>query len=61
MALPSGFLPFDPNHDYDEDEPCSGSDESNENPSHDSISSIEDNNHEPKQNHHIGGGVILVS
>ncbi len=66
MALPTAFLPFDPNRDYDgsdneDDEPSSESDdESNRDPLHDSINNG-DNNHERKHKRHIGGGVILVS
>jgi hypothetical protein len=64
MALPVGFLPFDPNHDNresddedeEEEEIYAESDEDN---SHGSISNGE-NNHEQKQARHIGGGVVLV-
>jgi hypothetical protein len=61
IALPIGFLPFDPNRDYEEsdvedDESSSESDDD----LHDSISNG-DKKHERKQNRHIGGGVILVT
>jgi hypothetical protein len=68
LALPVGFLPFDPNRDNkdsddedeDEDESCPESDEeSSEDTLHDSISNGE-NNHEQKPARHIGGGVLLV-
>ncbi|CAF4607858.1 unnamed protein product [Rotaria sp. Silwood1] len=71
LALPVSFLPFDPNRDYEEsdsdDELCcetddddADDDESNDDHLHDSISNG-DNNHECKQNRHIGGGVLLGS
>ncbi len=66
MALPVGFLPFDPNRDNkdsddeDEDESCLESDEESiENNLHDPIINGE-NNHERKSTRHIGGGVLLV-
>lgn len=68
MALPVGFLPFDPKHDNkdsdddeeDEEESCSESDsEIKEDTTHDSLTNGE-TNHEEKQKKHIGGGVILV-
>jgi len=66
MALPVGFLPFDPNRDNkdsddeDEDESCLESDEeSSEDNLHDPIINGE-SNHEPKPARHIGGGVLLV-
>ncbi len=66
MALPVGFLPFDPNRDNkdsddeDEDESCLESDEESiEVNLHDPISNGE-NNHERKPTRHIGGGVLLV-
>ncbi|CAF0987106.1 unnamed protein product [Rotaria sp. Silwood1] len=69
MALPVGFLPFDPNRDNkdsddddeDDEESCSECDEeSREDDLHDSISNGE-NNHEQQQTRHIGGGVLLGS
>ncbi|CAF3961473.1 unnamed protein product [Rotaria sp. Silwood2] len=71
IALPVDFLPFDPNRDHEEsdndnEESCSATDddddddESSEDHLHDSINNG-DNNHERKQNCHIGGGVLLGS
>ncbi|CAF1251766.1 unnamed protein product [Rotaria sordida] len=69
MALPAGFLPFDPSRDNkdsdddeeDDEELCSESDEeSRDDDLHDSISNGE-NNHGQKSTRHIGGGVLLGS
>ena len=67
ISLPNGFLPFDPNHDYDrnedEDEEESSpesDDESNEDLL-DNSTGNNDPNPERTKNRHIGGGVILVS
>ncbi|CAF0733549.1 unnamed protein product [Rotaria sordida] len=67
IALPVDFLPFDPNRDdeeSDDDESCldtdDDDDESNNDHLHDPVING-DNNHERKQNRHIGGGVLLGS
>jgi hypothetical protein len=66
MALPVGFLPFDPSRDNkdsddeDDEESSPESDEElNEDTLHDSIVNGE-NNHQQKSARHIGGGVLLV-
>jgi hypothetical protein len=66
MALPVGFLPFDPNRDNkdsddedDEESPPESDEESTEDILHDSIVNGE-NNHQHKSTRHIGGGVLLV-
>ncbi|CAF3906258.1 unnamed protein product [Rotaria magnacalcarata] len=68
MALPVGFLPFDPvrddkdsDDDDDEEESCSESEvEIKANNSHDSVMNGE-THRESKQSRHIGGGVLLGS
>lgn len=67
MALPAGFLPFDPNRDSkdsDDEEEEESSPESDEelvdDVLHDPISNGE-TNHQQKAARHVGGGVILVS
>jgi len=65
MALPVGFLPFDPSRDNkdsddEDDESCLESDDDDDGLNADSINNG-DNNHERKHKRHIGGGVILVN
>ena len=66
IALPTVFLPFDPTRDYDgndneDDETSPESDDESSEDLLDNSTSNGESNHTPKQNRHIGGGVILVS
>ena len=66
IALPPAFLPFDPNRDNDgneneEDESTLASDDESNEDLLDNQTNNGESNHTPKQNRHIGGGVILVS
>jgi hypothetical protein len=66
IALPTDFLPFDPNRDYDgndneDDESFPESDDELSEDLLDNPTSNGESNHTSKQNRHIGGGVILVS
>jgi hypothetical protein len=66
IALPSGFLPFDPNRDDDgneneDDEFTPESDDESIEDLLDNPTSNGESNHTLKKNRHIGGGVILVS
>ena len=61
MALPTDFLPFDPNRDYnDHSSSTESDDELSDDQLHDSMSNG-DNNYERKQYRHGGGGVLLVN
>ena len=69
MALPVGFLPFDPKRDNkdsddeeeEEEEEEELSPESDEESSGDNPHETMSNGHGQKQTRHIGGGVLLVS
>lgn len=59
LALPAGFLPFDPNRDNENSDDESLSESPGDEESLDDLLHASDI-HEKKQKHHIGGGVILV-
>lgn len=64
MALPTMFLPFDPNCDDYKGENGQESSESDYESGEEPLDDLTSNgnvNHEEKQSRHIGGGVILVS
>jgi hypothetical protein len=66
IALPTAFLPFDPNRDYDrndneDDESYPESDDESSEDLLDNSTSNGESNHTREKSRHIGGGVILVS